>query len=139
MEILKPVAAMLLLTFVVWIVLYVKRITYLRSNRIDPQQLATPERAARIIPDEVNNAANNFRNLFELPVVFYVLCLLLFVADLADLAYLAAAWLFVALRAVHSFVQCTGNVVILRFSVYMAGAMVLWLMVMRLALQLFGV
>ncbi|MDJ0812973.1 MAG: MAPEG family protein [Woeseiaceae bacterium] len=136
-EILKPVLAMMLLTLVVWIVLYVRRIAHMKANRIDAQQLTTPERAIALIPEPVNNPANNFKNLFELPVIFYALCLLLFAAGMVDTVYVAAAWLFVALRAVHSVIQCTANIVMARFLAYLAGAVVLWFMVLRAALQLF--
>jgi hypothetical protein len=39
---------------------------------------------------------------------------------------LALAWLFVALRLVHSGIQCTYNKVVHRFYAYFAGGVVLW-------------
>ena len=133
-EIFGPFFGMLLLTLIVWIVLYVRRIGYLKSNRVHAQKVATPEKVAQVIPEEVQYPANNFKNLFELPVLFYFLCLYLYVSGNVDSWYVMGAWAFVGLRAIHSCVQCTTNIVMRRFVVYMAGAIVLWVMVLRAAL-----
>jgi hypothetical protein len=81
-------------------------------------------------------AADNFRNLFELPVLFY---LALVVADLTaqvTLPVLALAWLFVALRIVHSAIHCGYNKVMHRFQAYFAGGVALWLLWAVLAVGL---
>jgi len=135
-EIFAPFLGMLLLTFAVWVYLYIRRITFLKTNRIGAQRLQSPEQVTEIIPEEVNRPANNLKNLFELPVVFYALCVYLFVSGNVDSIYVIAAWAFFALRLVHSAIHCTRNVVMSRFAAYMAGAVVLWAMVLRAALQL---
>ena len=133
--ILAPVVAMFLLTFIVWTRLYVVRIAYLRREGIRPENLKTPRDRLREIPDEFNLAAYNLANLSELPVVFYALCVVLFVAGLVDTLYVALAWTYVLLRAAHSLVHCTFNHVMLRFALYFVSSLVLWLMVLRTALQ----
>lgn len=135
-DILQPFMAMMLLTLGVWILFYVKRISYLTKHRVDPQKLTTPENAASIIPEEIQNPSNNFRNLLELPVLFYALCLYLFVTGTVDALYVWTAWVYVALRAVHSIIHCTANVVMWRFQAFMASSLVLWFMVLRATLQL---
>ncbi len=135
--ILMPMLALMLLTLAVWILLYVRRIAYMKTNRIDAQRVSTPEKAAALIPEHVQNPAYNFKNLFELPVLFYGLCLYLYVTGSADEVFVIAAWTFVGLRAVHSLIQCTTNVVMHRFVVYMAGAAALWFMLLRAVLQAF--
>jgi hypothetical protein len=137
-EIFEPFIGMLILTFIVWVVMYVRRIGYIVSHRIDAQQLTTPEKGAKIIPEEIHWSAYNFRNLFELPVVFYVLCLYLFVTNSVDGAYVVGAWVFLVSRVVHSLIHCTVNIVKLRFASYFLGALVLWSMVVRAALELIG-
>ena len=126
-----PFLALMLLTFVVWLVMYVHRIRWITSNRIDAQEFTTPDKAQAIAPERVTYPSHNFRNLFELPVLFYALCLYLFATGSVDAIYVAAAWTFVALRAVHSAIHCTVNIVKARFGVYMAGALVLWFMIGR--------
>ena len=137
-EILAPFLALLLLTFVVWTVMYVRRLTFIKRNNIHPQRLTTPERAAEVLPEKVAYPAHNLRNLFELPVVFYALCLYLYVTGTVDSIYVAGAWLFVGFRVVHSAIHCSRNIVLLRFAAYMAGAIVLWVMVLRAALAYFA-
>lgn len=134
--ILQPVVALMLLTLIVWLVMYARRIAFMRANRIGPQRLATPERVAEIIDESAQHPANNLKNLFELPVVFYALCILLFAAGMADAIDVAAAWAFVALRLIHSAIHCTINHVMSRFLAYVAGAAVLWMMVLRTAVRL---
>ncbi len=129
-----PVVGMMLLTFVVWVYMYVRRLSYVKANRIGAQQLTTPIKRDEIIPEKVSYPAYNLRNLIELPVIFYVLCLYLYVTEAVDMIYVYSAWLYLVLRAGHSAIHCTVNVVIVRFLVYMASAFVLWFMVLRAAL-----
>ena len=136
-EIFTPLVGMLLLTFVVWVVMYVRRLNFLITNKIDSQRLTTPERGAQIIPEEISYPAYNLKNLFELPVVFYALCLYLFATGNVDAVTVTAAWVFLGFRVVHSLIHCTRNIVMPRFLAYMAGSLVLWFMVLRAALDLF--
>lgn len=132
-----PFIGMLVLTFVVWTVMYTRRLIFLKTNKIDPQRLTTPDKAAEIIPEEISYPAQNLRNLFELPVVFYALCLYLYVTSNVDSVYVIAAWAFLGLRIVHSAIHCTRNIVVLRFLAYFVGALVAWFMVLRAALDVF--
>ena len=136
--ILAPFLAMMLLTALVWAYMYTRRLTYIKANRIPPQDLATPEKAAALLPEAVALPANNLRNLLELPVLFYALCLYLYVTRSADGLQVTAAWTFVALRAAHSVIHCTVNIVVLRFLSYFAAALVLWFMLTRAVLSAAG-
>ena len=136
--ILAPFLAMMLLTMFVWIYMYMRRIHYSVVNRINPQKLATPEKAAALIPEQINNPANNLKNLFEMPVLFYALCLYLLLTQTVDTTYAIAAWLFVAFRVLHSIVQCTSNHVMTRFRLYMIASLALWFMFLRALFQSFG-
>ena len=135
-QIFEPFFAMILLTFTVWIVMYVRRIRYSIANRIQAQGLGTPEKVVKVLPEEVQYPAYNLSNLLELPIIFYALCLYLFVSGNVDTLYVIAAWSYVGLRAVHSVIQCTTNIVMRRFAVYMASSVVLWLMVLRAVVQI---
>lgn len=101
-SILLPMLGMMLLTFVVWVHMYVLRLGYIVRQRIRPQELTTPDKVAALIPEPVSYPAYNFRNLLELPILFYALCLLLYVTGTANTWDLLAAWLFLALRVLHS-------------------------------------
>ena len=75
-----PLLGMLMLTLVVWVYMFVQRVGYAQANNLDIEQFKTPADAAALIPAEQSAASNNFKNLFEMPVVFYAICLYLMVA-----------------------------------------------------------
>lgn len=129
---------MMLLTMAVWIVMYARRIGYLKKHRVHPQKLTTPDKVAEIVPEAVQLPAYNLRNLVELPVLFYLLCLYLYATGTVDSAYVWAAWVFVVMRTAHSVIHCTTNVVMQRFQVYLMSSIVLWFMLLRATWQLFA-
>jgi hypothetical protein len=132
-----PFLATMLLTVVVWIWLYVVRIRFLNAENIPPADLAVPGELARISPASVSNPSDNFKNLFEIPVLFYALSLYLFAAQQVDALYVWAAWIFVAFRALHSLMHCTANVVMVRFYLYLVSTLAVFFMLVRAALEHF--
>lgn len=84
-----------------------------RENRDEPQ-------ASRV----VNKA---IANQFELPVLFYAVCILLYIAEADNLAAVIGAWAFVLARYVQAYMQLTGNLPLRRLS-FMAGFVVLFLL-----------
>lgn len=121
-----PAFAMAALTFAVWVRLYATRVGEMRRERIHPQAVATSRQAAERLRE--TRAADNFRNLFELPVLFYLALVVAALLELASDFFLALAWTFVVLRALHSAIHCTYNRVMHRFMAYLAGSVVLWAM-----------
>ena len=119
-----PCAAMVLVTAVVWIKLYADRLGEMRERRISPQALATVRAAGTQL--ERTQAADNFRNLFEVPVLFYVLCVALAVTGGSTPGLVAAAWTYVGLRALHSLIHVSYNRVIHRFLVYVSSTALLF-------------
>ena len=136
--ILGPLLAMVFLTLLVWVYMYVRRIHFITNSNISPVDLAVSGALAQLSPPEVSNPSDNLKNLFEIPVIFYVLGLYLFVTNQVDDLYVIAAWGFVMFRAVHSAVHCTINIVMLRFYLYLASTLVVWFIAARAALHHFG-
>ena len=135
--ILAPFLALMVLTLVVWFYMYARRISFIINSKLKPAQL-TPLELARLSPAAVSTPSDNLKNLFEVPTMFYALCLYLFVTQRVDATYLVCAWIFVLFRALHSLVHCTINIVILRFWLYAVSTVAFWFMVLRatiLALQ----
>lgn len=130
---LQPMLAMMLLTLAVWLIMYVRRIGYMRTHRIAAQKLDTPDKRS-LLSEPVNRPSNNLVNLFEMPVLFYALCLLLMVSAQVDALYVQLAWAYVGLRALHSLIQCTVNIVIWRFIAYVLSSLVLAAMIIRCAM-----
>ena len=133
-----PVFATVFLTLLVWVYMYIRRISFLSKNTINPTDMAVPGALARISPPEVANPSDNLKNLFEIPVIFYVMALYLYVTSQVDAAYVTAAWIFVAFRAFHSAVHCTINIVLVRFYLYLISTLAVWFIAGRAALHYFG-
>ena len=133
-----PFFAMLFLTFVVWVYMFVRRIHFITSKGLTPEQLAVPGALAELSPPEVSNPSDNLKNLFEIPVFFYAMLIYLFVTNQVDGIYVAAAWAFVGFRALHSAVHVTVNKVMLRFYLYLFSTLALWFMAARAMLRHFA-
>ena len=136
--ILSPVFATIFLTFVVWVYMYVRRIGFIQSQKFTPAEMAIPGRLAELSPPEVSNPSDNLKNLFEIPVIFYALALVLFVTNQVDAVYVGAAWVFAVFRAIHSAVHCTVNVIMVRFTLYAVSTFAVWLIAARAAWHYFG-
>jgi hypothetical protein len=134
-----PFFATMLLTLVVWVYMYVRRIHFITGNNINPQDLTIPGELARRSSPAVSNPSDNLKNLFEMPVLFYALTLYLFATGQVDAGYVYVGWTFAAFRALHSAIHCTFNLVLLRFWLYAISTAALWFMVIRAALTHFGV
>ena len=87
-------------------------------------------------PDELRALRRHFTNLFELPILFYVACIVAYVSVQVDIFLVLLAWLFVVSRYVHSYIHLTSNIVIYRFRVYGIGLAVLVLMWLTLTIHL---
>ena len=131
--ILLPLLAQVVLTFAVWIFMFVTRMSEIGRKRIRAQELSIRSHSQRLLTESAG-PAENFKNLFELPVLFYTAILLSLVLLVQDTLLVQLAWTFVALRAVHSMIHCTYNRVMHRFVVYLASSLVLILMWFRLAM-----
>ena len=129
-----PDLAMVFLTVIVWLRMYVERISQMRDLRVSPQRVATSAQMTAALPD--TRAADNFRNLFEVPVLFYLATVVASGIGAVDTMAVAIAWIFVALRYVHSVIHVTYNRVRHRFTVYVLGCLVLWLLWGKLAIDL---
>ena len=122
--VLWPMFAMVLLTLLVWLRLFQTRLGEMKQRRIHTQTVATSVQMAQRVED--SRAADNFRNLFELPVLFYAAALLAVQAGSDSTLLLILCWIFVVLRALHSYIHCTYNRVMDRFKVYLLSGLVLW-------------
>jgi hypothetical protein len=136
--ILQPVAAMMLLTFVVWLRLYFVRVPEVTRRKVHPQKLATrAQKNAVDLGEAEARTSDNFQNLFELPVVFYILCLVIYAGGFGDAIYVILAWLFAVSRIAHSVIHLFYNNVLHRLAAYIAGGAALFAMVLRFAYSVF--
>ena len=121
---LTPIFVLVLWTFAVFLVLAFGRVKYTKN----PQDAAHSKDLKGTMPDWVERAADNYNHLFEQPVAFYALTLCIAVINDFDSFMVQLAWAFVVLRIMHSLVQLTFNLVLLRFFIFVMGWLVLALM-----------
>jgi hypothetical protein len=90
-----------------------------------------------VIPDKINWKSHNYAHLMEQPTLFYAASVIIALlgASALDTVF---AWIYVALRIVHSIWQATVNVVKIRFLLFLASTIALIYLAYRaLALTLF--
>lgn len=84
-------------------------------------------------PMRIKQVGNSYGNQFELPLLFYLVCVLVMLEGTPDRVINWLAWAFVASRLVHAFIHVTSNDVPLRFYAFVAGVASLALMWLRFA------
>jgi hypothetical protein len=87
-------------------------------------------------PEPLRVISRHFANLFEMPVLFYVGVIMIHMTHHVTWWLIGCAWVYVALRYVHSVVHLTSNDVVVRLSLYFASAFALLLMWSTLLVQL---
>jgi hypothetical protein len=135
---LAPVIALVLWTFVMCGWLYATRIPAMRRNRVVYDPRDPPEAFHAQLPPEARWKADNYNHLLEQPTLFYAVALSLAFLGADNAVNVGLAWSYVVLRIVHSFVQATANIILLRFAVFMAATLVLLILTIRAALMVFG-
>lgn len=128
-----PILALIGLTAIVWAYMYYVRISYMVQNKVNPEIFKTAEGKSKMDGPQ-NYPAENYNHLFEMPVLFYVVSLLFVVTGKGDDISLYLAWGYVGLRAVHSYIQCTGNHIMTRFRVFMLSSLVLFGLAIKAAI-----
>lgn len=126
-------AAMFLLVFAVGLRMLILRLRAVRKDSLNPAHFLLNRGGKQ--PDYLVKVSNHYANLFELPVMFYVVCLAIYAGNRVDLAYLVLAWLFVGLRYAHATIHITYNDLRQRSYVFFCSALILAAMWVRLAVQ----
>lgn len=120
-----PVLAQITLTFVVFTRLGVEKSRAMKSGGVDMNKTALDNDAW---PDNVLKVSNNLRNQFQLPVLFFTLCLVFFSLDAITTVVLSLAWAFVISRIIHAWIHMGSNYVPARFRVFLFGIVMLIVM-----------
>ena len=129
-----PALAMVALTFVVTVRMFTERVRQIRGERIPFREIPSGSQMATRFAD--TRAADNYRNLFEAPVLFYLALVVAALSGLATPLVLALAWAYVAFRVLHSWIHCTYNRVKHRFYAFAASTFVLCALWVVLAIHL---
>jgi len=123
MQLLYPAFAMMALTIFCMVRLGLLRWAAVRSGAIDPRYFILFRGYEE--PDKLAAYSRHVVNLFEAPLLFYVIIMTAFVTGQSETWLLGLAWAYVALRYFHSYVHLTSNVVLTRFRIFVVSMLTL--------------
>lgn len=132
-DLIQPIVALVALTVIVAVLMgFYRNVAVIRG--------AVPARYFRGFtadpPAEwVERPARAYMNLLELPVLFYIVCLLMLTTGKFNSVQVSLAWVFVAARCAHAFIHIAFNYVPLRFAAFVAGVVTLAVIWTRFAEQ----
>jgi hypothetical protein len=115
-----PVLAQLLIPILVLLLNGKRKSADVKSGQFDREKAAMDNEAWS---RPVVLTSKNLANQFQLPVIFYVLCLILASLDTVTMVALVVAWFFVATRYVHAYVHVSSNYVPARLRAFLLGAL----------------
>lgn len=136
-HLLAPMITLVLWTFVMWAWLYAVRIPAIRRHRVSLDAGQSKEAFNAQLPPQVRWKADNYNHLLEQPVLFYAVVLALCLIGQWGDVNVILAWTYVGLRIVHSIVQATVNIIMLRFAIFMISTIVLLILAIRAALVIY--
>ena len=129
-----PILVQLGLVFWLYIYLAIVKSRAMKAGLVDEKRRALHNDAW---PDSVLQVNNCIRNQFEVPVLFYVLVILLWLTQSVNIVMQVLAWLFIASRIIHAIIHTGTNYVPLRRRVFMLGCFILIVMTTYLAYSIF--
>ena len=132
-QIVAPVFVLAGWTMFIWTWMLITRLPALRAAGVKLGKLrgGTGRNAEGVVPDVVQWKAHNYNHLHEAPTIFYAVALGLAIIGHGGGLNAQLAWLYVALRIVHSLIQVLWNKVIWRLGVYIASQLVIAALVVR--------
>ena len=116
-ELLNPVFFLVLWTFIIFLIMAYGRVRFLKN----PQDAAHTKNVKTVGPAWVERTVDNYNHLFEQPVAFYAVTISIAIFNNFDPILIQWTWAFVCTRILHSIVQITCNIVVLRFILFVVG------------------
>jgi len=132
--ILAPVVALVAWTLIVMIWMMISRGSEFRRLGITATNIPDGARGVDLEGKAAASAqwkSHNYNHLMEQPTIFYAIALTLALMDFGGGINYWLAWGYVGLRMVHTLVQTTVNVVMIRFYLFVASTLVLAAIVVR--------
>lgn len=140
-QMLAPVAVLVAWTLVVMFWMMLTRMPALAKSGIDLKASKPGGRGQDlegVLPDSVNWKAHNYAHLMEQPTLFYAAVVVVAILG-PNATDVLAAWLYVALRIVHSVWQATVNRIPVRLGLFaLATFCLIYLAVRAIALTMFA-
>lgn len=134
---LLPVFALVTWTFVMWFWMFATRIPAIQKAKIDLNNPKGNVSLKDVLPAKVMNVSDNYNHLHEQPTLFYALAFYLALGGGADTINVYLLWAYVILRVVHSLIQATVNIIMIRFLVFIISSLALLAIIVREVIRLF--
>ncbi|MFZ2030277.1 MAG: MAPEG family protein [Vitreimonas sp.] len=131
---LAPVVALAAWSLIMLVWLYATRIPAMMRMGVKPGQISNDPNAASKLPPWARNVADNYNHLMEQPTIFYATALALQLMGQTWQINITLAWIYVGLRLLHSLVQATVNIVLIRFTIFLASSVVLGMLIFHAAI-----
>jgi hypothetical protein len=128
-----PVLAQVFLALAMFTVLGVRKARAVKAGTVNRQEAKLDN---RVWPEDVVQVSNNIANQFEVPVLFYILCLVANSINATSMVVIVLAWLFVLSRYAHAYVHVSSNYVPFRMRLFLAGCFILIAMLVIVAWKL---
>jgi len=113
------------------------RIPAMSQRGIDAQEAQDTSKLHDLLPPEIMRVSNNYNHLFEQPTLFYAIAISIAVLGHVDSLHVLCAWAYAGLRIVHSLVQATIDIVMVRFGLFLLSWVALGVMTVREAVAVF--
>lgn len=130
---LTPVIALAAWSLIMLIWLYATRIPAMQRANIKTGDIK-PGAPIPNLPPWATNVADNYNHLMEQPTIFYAVALSLQLLGQTHPINITLAWVYVGLRVLHSLIQATVNIIIVRFLVFVISSIVLLMLIFHAAI-----
>ena len=88
-------------------------------------------------PNYLKAARDHYKNFSEQPILFYILCVLLYVTESVNTMDIFLAWSYTGFKSLHSIIRFTTNYVPYRARAFYIGSIILCAGWIRFAISLF--
>ncbi len=122
---LYPLFTLVLLTFSIGFLSFKTRVKAVKNKQISPSYFQHNRGKA---PEQMLRYNDNYQNLFELPILFYVLIGLLLITQNSSIGLIIGSWLFVFTRIIHSYIHIKTNHIPHRLKAFLSGSIILFIM-----------
>ena len=125
-----PIVTQIFITMLLYLWLAVVKTREIKAGNVDRKRTALH---ADAWPESVIKINNNIRSQFEIPIVFYVTLIVVWLQGSPSLTVVILAWAFVATRLAHTTVHITSNTVKYRFRFFLLSMCVMFALLIAAA------
>ncbi|WP_372369823.1 MAPEG family protein [Candidatus Uabimicrobium sp. HlEnr_7] len=118
-----PIIAMVFLTFIVTIKMYLTRADAIKRGDLDIKFFRVLD--SFNVPEDVAKVTRHYTNLYEMPVLFYLGAVLILTLKIDDVTFAIIGWLYVFCRIAHAYIHITYNKIGHRIRVFQLSVYVL--------------